>query len=124
MDIPFLFRFININANICSIMSRKLTTTVLAIHEPKLGNDLSLRKVMDNRLDKFASEMQSELSSLLDGEQDCDDLVVWLSYTSNYAVRWKIVNDVSPEIEKAVYNLCAQLGYIVWKGSIISIRKS
>ena len=104
-------------------MSRKLIITVLAIQEPKLGTDLPLQKVMDIRLNTFASELQLKLESILDGEQDCDDLVVWLSYTSNYAIRWKIVNDVPAEIEQVVYNICAKLGYIVWKGSIISLRK-
>ncbi|MFP5079770.1 hypothetical protein [Pedobacter sp. JCM 36344] len=105
-------------------MSRELTITVLAINEPKSGNNLSLHKVMDNRLAKFASEMQSELDVLLEGEQDCDDLVVWISYTSNYAIRWKIVNDVPTQIEKIVYDLCAKLGYIIWKGSIISVKRN
>ena len=105
-------------------MSRKLTTTVLAIHEPRSGNAAPLQKVMDNRLAKFASELQSELEALLEGEQDCDDLVVWLSYTQNFAVRWKIVNDVPAKIEKVVYDLCAKLGYIIWKDSIISVKRS
>ena len=105
-------------------MSRELTTTVLAIKEPRPGNDLPLQKVMDNRLDQFASEMQSELRTLLEGEQDCEDLVVWISYTPNYAVRWKIVNDVPSQIEKVVYDLCAKRVYIIWMGSIISVKKN
>jgi hypothetical protein len=104
-------------------MSRELTTTVLAINEPRTGNDLPLQKVMDNRLAKFAAEMQSELEVLLEGEQDCEDLVIWISYTGNYAIRWKIVNDVPAKIEKVVYDLCAKRGYIVWKGSIISVKR-
>ena len=105
-------------------MSRKLTITVVAINEPRSGSVLPLQKVMDARLAKFALEMQDELESMLQGEQDCDDLVVWISYTSNYAIRWKIVNDVTLEIEKVVYNLCAKRGYIIWKGSIISVNKN
>lgn len=105
-------------------MSRKLTITVLAINEPRTGKDLPLQKVMENRLTIFASEMQVKLEQLLEGEQACDDLVVWLSYTSNYAVRWKIVNDVTDSIEKVVYDLCAKLGYIIWKGSIISVKRN
>jgi len=105
-------------------MSRQLIITVLAIHEPKTGADFPLQKVMDIRLSTFASELKAKLEKLLEGEQLCDDLVVWLSYTANYAVRWKIVNDVPGEIEEVVYNLCAKLGYIVWKGSIISIKKT
>jgi len=105
-------------------MSRNLIITVLAIKEPRTGKDLPLQKVMDNRLNVFASEMQVKLEQLLEGEQDCDDLVVWLSYTSNYAVRWKIVNDVTASIEKVVYDLSAKLGYIIWKGSIINVKRN
>jgi hypothetical protein len=105
-------------------MSRKLTITVLAINEPRPGNTPPLQKVMDNRLTKFAMEMQSELERLLAGEQDCDDLVIWISYTNNFAVRWKIVNDVPTKIEKVVYDLCAKMGYIIWKGSIINVKRN
>jgi hypothetical protein len=105
-------------------MSRKLTITVLAIKEPRAGNDLPLQKVMDKRLNNFASEMQIKLEQLLEGEQGCDDLVVWLSYTPNYAVRWKIVNDVTSSIETVVYDLSAKLGYIIWKGSIITVKRT
>jgi hypothetical protein len=104
-------------------MSRKLITTVVAIQEPKPSNTLPLQKVMDNRLAKFASEMQAQLEILLEGEQDCDDLVIWISYTANFAVRWKIVNDVPAKIEKVVYDLCAKMGYIIWKGSIINVKR-
>ncbi|RZK76937.1 MAG: hypothetical protein EOO92_13820 [Pedobacter sp.] len=102
-----------------------LTVTVIAIKEPGVAVDPPLERVMDGRLNRFAAEMQSNLQEQFQGEQDCEDLVIWISYTSRYAIRWKIVNDVPAAIEQVVMDYCAKHGYIIWKGSILqSIRKN
>ncbi|MHA4896002.1 hypothetical protein ACXZ1K_14715 [Pedobacter sp. PWIIR3] len=103
-------------------MATRLTITVLAINEPQPGVALPLKKVMDDRLNRLAREMAAVLKDRLEYEQDCEDLVVWLSYSSSYAVRWKIVNDVPSIIEEVVYKLCAESGYILWKGSILNLK--
>jgi len=106
-------------------MSRILTVTVIAIKEPGVPADAPLERVMDDRLNRFAAEMQNSLQEQFEGEQDCEDLVIWLSYTSRYAIRWKIVNDVPAGIEQVVMDYCANQGYIIWKGSILqTIRKN
>ncbi|MGY4385791.1 hypothetical protein ACVWYN_002839 [Pedobacter sp. UYP24] len=109
-------------ANICSIMALKLTITVLAIKEPRPGVVLPLEKVMDDRLNRLAAEMAAALEDRVGNEQEFDDLVVWLSYSSSYAIRWKIVNDVPSRIEEVVNKLCAILGYVVWKGSVLDLK--
>lgn len=103
-------------------MGLKLIVTVLPIKEAKTGTVLPLERVMDERLSRLASEMQNILEHELREFQDCDDLVIWLSYSSSYAVRWKIVNDVPNRIEDAVANLCAKLGYVIWKGSVLNLK--
>ncbi|MES2826991.1 MAG: hypothetical protein V4687_02505 [Bacteroidota bacterium] len=103
-------------------MALKLTVTVLAIKEPQLGTALPLARVMDERLSRLAAEMQSTLADKIGDNQECDDLVVWLSYSSSYAVKWKIVNDVPANIEAVVANLCAKLGYVLWKGSVLNLK--
>lgn len=94
-----------------------MTITVLAIIEPDIKPGLPLSKVMNERLVRFAAELQVSLADELEDSMDCDDLVVYMSYNSKYAVRWKIVNDVPAFVESEVARQCAKLGYILWKGS-------
>lgn len=101
-----------------------MTITVLAIIDPQPVPVPPLSKVMNERLRRFADELQVSLLSQLRDEYDCDDLVVYLSYNSKYAVRWKIVNDVPARVEIEVAKRCADLGYILWKGSLIYSFKS
>lgn len=106
-------------------MSRMLTVTVIAIKEPGMGANPPLERVMDERLTRMAAEMQGTLQQQFVGEQECEDLVIWISYTSRYTVRWKIVNDVPASMERIVADHCANMGYIIWQGSIMqSLRKS
>lgn len=75
-----------------------------------------LTKMMNERLERFAAELQTCLDIELHGNNSSDkDLVVYLSYNSNYAVRWTIVNDVPEQVAALVAEKCANLGYIVWK---------
>ena len=101
-----------------------MTITVLAIIEPDIKPAAPLSKVMNERLLRMAAELQASLSDELEDSWDCEDLVVYMSYNSKYAIRWKIVNDVPPVVESEVARQCAKLGYILWKGSEIYNFKS
>ncbi|WP_228098905.1 hypothetical protein [Pedobacter sp. MC2016-24] len=101
-----------------------MTITVLAIIEPDIKPGAPLSKVMNERLVRVAAELQASLTDELEDSWDCEDLVVYMSYNSKYAIRWKIVNDVPPVVESEVARQCAKLGYILWKGSEIYNFKS
>jgi len=101
-----------------------MTITVLAIIEPHPIPVPPLSKVMNERLRRFADELQVSLVARLREEKDCEDLVIYLSYNSKYTVRWKIVNDVPARVEIEVAKRCADLGYILWKGSLVYNFKS
>jgi hypothetical protein len=101
-----------------------MTITVLAIIEPDIKPAAPLSKVMNERLVRLAAELQASLTDELADSWDCEDLVVYMSYNSKYAIRWKIVNDVPPVVESEVVRQCANLGYILWKGSEIYNFKS
>lgn len=101
-----------------------MTITVLAILEPELKPAAPLSRVMNERLARLAAELQSSLTNELEDQRECEDLVIYMSYNSKYAVRWKIVNDVPPIVESEVARQCAKLGYILWKGSEIYNFKS
>lgn len=92
------------------------TITVLAIIDFETKPSAPLTKMMNERLDRFAAELQADLDLELNGVNTFEDLVVYLSYNSNYAVRWTIVNDVPKQISAVVAEKCASLGYIIWKG--------
>jgi hypothetical protein len=100
-----------------------ITVTVLAILEPQTVPAQPLSKVMNERLKRFAAELEATLATQFRDEQECEDLVVYMSYTSKYAIRWKVVNDVPARVEAEVARHCAELGYIVWKGSPVYTPK-
>lgn len=75
-----------------------------------------LTTVMNRRLERFAAELQSYLDLELHNDESCVDLVVYLSYNSNYGVRWAVTDDVPQQIVEIVSQKCAKLGYVVWKG--------
>lgn len=96
-----------------------MTVTVLAIIEPDVKPAPPLAKVMNERLVRFAKELQdTHLKGLESVEPLFDDLVIYIGYNSKYSVRWKIVNDVPANIEYEVAEQCAKLGYIKWKTSV------
>lgn len=79
-----------------------------------------LSKVMNERLRRLADELSSSLEKKLKSiKTNCEELVIYMSYNSNYAIRWKIVNDVTFIIEDEVAKHCASLNYILWKGTPI-----
>jgi hypothetical protein len=93
-----------------------MTVTVVPIIEPEIKPGVPLAKVMNERLIRFARELQDvHLQDLEQVEPMFDDLVVYISYNSKYAVRWRVVNDVPKQVENLVAEKCAELGYIKWK---------
>ncbi|WP_316814334.1 hypothetical protein [Pedobacter heparinus] len=93
-----------------------MTVTVLPILEPDTKPAAPLAKVMNERLIRFAKELQEiHLKALESAEPLFDDVVVYISYNSKYSIRWKIVNDVPGNIEAEVAGQCGRLGYIKWK---------
>ncbi len=99
-----------------------MTVTVLAIIEPDTRPAAPLAKVMNERIERFAKELQNQhLKGLETVEPLYDDLVVYISYNSKYSVRWKVMNDVPGHIETVVAEQCAKLGYIKWKTSAFGV---
>jgi len=96
-----------------------MTVTVLPIFETEFKPQRALAKVMDDRLEKAAKELQNVHFSALSGWGfSSDDLVVYISYTPKYKIRYRIVNDVPADIEYFVAECCGRLGYYLWKSYI------
>ncbi|MCX2574941.1 hypothetical protein [Pedobacter sandarakinus] len=101
-----------------------MTVTVLAILETDFRPDLSLGKIMNERLKIAADDLRDiHLQGLQTVGQRNDDVVVYISYNPKYKIRWRIVNDVPEEVEGYVGRVCGDLGYIQWKTSVMNIFK-
>jgi len=97
-----------------------MNVTVLAILETDFIPQKNLAKVMNDRLERAARDLeQVHLKSLQGRGFSTDDLIVYLSYNSKYKVRFRVVNDIPADIEYFVNELSARLGYIPWKTSLI-----
>jgi len=97
-----------------------MTVTVLAILETDFIPQKNLARVMNDRLERAARDLEHvHLESLQGRGFSTDDLIVYLSYNSKHKVRFRVVNDVTADIEFFVNELCARLGYIHWKTSLI-----
>ena len=101
-----------------------MTVTVLAILETDFKPDLSLGKIMNERLKVAADDLRDiHLQPLAAIGQRTDDVVVYISYNPKYKIRWRIVNDVAEEIENYVSRTCGDLGYIQWKTAVMNVFK-
>ncbi|WP_307528826.1 hypothetical protein [Pedobacter sp. W3I1] len=101
-----------------------MTVTVLAIFETDFRPDLSLGKIMNERLRIAAADLQDiHLQHLHAIGQRSDDLVVYISYNPKYKIRWRVVNDVPEDVENFVAQTCGNLGYIHWKTASINVFK-
>lgn len=101
-----------------------MTVTVLAITETDFVPDVSLARIMNERLKQAAAELQDiHLQSMLSVGQRKDDLVVYISYNPKYTIRYRVVNDVPGEVENFVANTCGNLGYIKWKTNVVNVFK-
>ncbi|KIA88618.1 hypothetical protein OC25_25990 [Pedobacter kyungheensis] len=99
-----------------------MTVTVLAILETDFKPEKALAKVMNDRLQRAAKELQtSHLKSLSGRGFTSDDLVVYISYNPKYKIRYRIVNDVPADIEYFVAETCGRLGYILWRANAIGV---
>jgi hypothetical protein len=102
-----------------------MTVTVVSIIEPDPRPGVPLAKVMQERLRRIAQDLQEiHLRHMETIEPLFDDLVVYVSYNSKYAVRWRIVNDVPAAAETMTAEVCAKLGYIKWKTATINLFHS
>lgn len=99
-----------------------MTVTVLAILETDFAPQKSLAKVMNDRLQKAAKELEEvQLRSLSGKGFSEDDLVIYISYNPKYKIRYCIVNDVPADIQYFVAERCGRLGYILWKKELVKV---
>ncbi len=100
-----------------------MTVTVLAIFD-EFNPHAPLAKVLKERLIRLAAELQdTHLKQIAQLPPMDEDVVVYLSYTLKYSIRWRIANDVPNFVEKEVSEVCALLGYNVWKTRTINVFK-
>jgi len=101
-----------------------MTVTVVAILETDFKPEKALAKVMNDRLQNAARDLERvHLKSLLGRGFQSDDLVIYLSYNPKYKIRFRIVNDVPADIEYFVAECCGRLGYILWRANAIGVSK-
>ena len=81
-----------------------------------------LTRIMSERLERSAADLQLLLEKALPNAGSCEQLMVYISYNSSYAIRWIIENDVPEEVIRIVADICATLGYIPWKN--VGLHKS
>jgi len=99
-----------------------MTVTVLAILETDFVPKKPLAKVMNERLQRLAKELEVQhLKPLYGRGFSSDDLIIYLSYTAKYKVRYQVVNDVPSDIEYFVEELCGRLGYLQWKSPVFNL---
>lgn len=95
--------------------------TVLPIIDPDPTATMPLAKVMNERLQRLATELQEKhLKHLESVEPLFEDLVIYISYNSKYSIRWRVVNDVAAAVENEVAEQCGRLGYIKWKTATLN----
>jgi hypothetical protein len=100
-----------------------MTVTVLAIFD-EFNPHAPLAKVLKERLIRLAAELQeTHLKPLTQMPPMDDDVVIYLSYTLKYNIRWRIANDVPSFVEKEVTQICGALGYNVWKTNTVNVFK-
>ena len=100
-----------------------MTVTVLAIFD-EFNPHAPLAKVLKERLIRMATELQEvHLKSLAMMPPMDDDVVIYLSYSLKYSIRWRIANDVPNFVEKEVAEICALQGYVPWKTATINVFK-
>ena len=97
-----------------------MTVTVLPIFETDILPQKQLAKVMNERLQRLAKELeQQHLKSLSGRGFSSDDLIIYISYNPKYKVRYQVVNDIPADIDYFVNQVCGRLGYLLWKAPVI-----
>ena len=99
-----------------------MTVTVLPIFETDFVPQKQLAKVMNERLQRLAGELEQQHLKPLSGRGfSSDDLIVYISYSQTYKVRFQVVNDVPSDIKYFVNELCGRLGYLQWKSPVFKV---
>lgn len=102
-----------------------MIVTVVPFFDVEVQPNQPLKRLMADRLKRFADELQrNHLKELEFVEPYLDDVVIYLSYNPKYTVRWRIANDVTKEVEEVVALACARLNYIPWKTSTLSLLRA
>lgn len=93
-----------------------MKVTVIAIVETEFSQEPALAKIMNNRLQRAAKELQDlHLIGLGGIRSTVHQLTVYLSYNQKYKIRYAIIGDVPVEITYMVGERCGRLGYIADK---------
>lgn len=93
-----------------------MKVTVVAILETEFKQEQALAKIMNNRLQRAAKELQDlHLTALSGRRSSAHYLTVQLSYNQKYKIRYRIINDVPADVEYLVAESCSRLGYILWR---------
>lgn len=96
-----------------------MTVEVVAILDTEFKQEPALAKIMNNRLQRAAKELQEiHLSALLNKRTTPDHIILYICYNANYKIRYRIGNKVSTDIAHFVAERCGRLGYILWKGMV------
>ena len=96
-----------------------MTVTVLPIFETDFIPQGQLVKVMNERLQRLAKELeQPHLKSLSGRGFFSDDLIIYIRYNPKYKIRYQVVNDVPADIDYFVNQVCGRLGYLLWKAPV------
>jgi hypothetical protein len=92
---------------------------VVAILDTEFKQEPALAKIMNNRLQTAAKELQEfHLTSLHERRSTADCLMIHLSYNQKYKVRYSIIGEVPADIEYLVAERCNRLGYILYKNIV------
>lgn len=92
-----------------------INVTVLSMTDLNAKPGTPLVRIMTERITGFAAELQAHFQKQFSDRKYGEELVIYIGYSSNYTVRWKIVNDVPEYIQDEVAKRCAALGYIHWR---------
>ncbi|WP_443944312.1 hypothetical protein ACJVDH_15500 [Pedobacter sp. AW1-32] len=96
-----------------------MRVTVSAVIETEFNRDPALAKIMNNRLQRAATELQNiHLVALSEIRSQNSELYLQLSYNAKYKIRYRILHPVSLHIENFISDRCSRLGYIVWKTKV------
>jgi len=87
---------------------------VVAILDTQFKHEPALAKIMNNRLQTAAKELQEfHFASLHERRSTAHCLTIHLSYSQKYKIRYSFIGEVPADIEYLVAERCGRLGYIL-----------
>ncbi|WP_316825564.1 hypothetical protein [Pedobacter miscanthi] len=96
-----------------------MKVTVIAILETAFKQDAALARIMNNRLQRAAQELQDlHLVSFSERRSTAHYLTIHLSYNQKYKIRYQIINEVPADVEYLVAERCSRLGYILCRNMV------